>query len=266
MSITAIIPTYNRAEFITRVIESVQNQSYKVDEIIVVDDGSTDNTKEIVSKYKDVIYIYQENRGVSSARNSGIKASSSEYIAFLDSDDIWHEEKIKEQMSLHKSTPHIALSYTDEKWIRGDKEIKKKAHNLKKHHDIFLQSLNNCVIGCSTVMIKRDVLNDIGYFDESMEVCEDYDLWIRVMLKYDVALIEKELITKYAGHEQLSFKYWGMDRWRVRSLEKYTDSEYKDEIIAQIIKKSTILANGAKKRDNKELYNYYTEKIRFYEK
>jgi glycosyltransferase involved in cell wall biosynthesis len=238
-TISTIIPTYNRAEFLPRAIESILNQSLSVDEIIVVDDGSSDNTKDIVSKYP-VTYIYKDNGGVSSTRNMGILSSNSEYITFLDSDDEWHKDKIKEQVEYHNNNPHIQFSHTDEKWIRGDKEIKKKGFNLKKEGYIFKESLFNCTIGASTVMIHRDIFDDIGVFDESLEVCEDYDLWLRVAKKYEIGLIPKELITKYAGHEQLSFKYWGMDRYRIIALQKHIDTidiDDKDAVIEEIVKK-----------------------------
>jgi glycosyltransferase involved in cell wall biosynthesis len=261
-TITAIIPTYNRVEFLPRSIESILNQSHKVDQIIVVDDGSTDNTKDIVSRY-NVEYLYQDNSGVSSARNLGIKHSKSDYIAFLDSDDEWHKDKIKKQVEFHNQNPNIYISHSDEKWIRDNKEIKKKGLNIKKSGHIFLDSIKNCTIGCSTVMIKSSIFDDVGLFDESLEVCEDYDLWLRITHKYEIGLLQEQLTTKYAGHEQLSFKYWGMDRWRVQALEKMIDkkSKYKNEIINEIIDKSKVLANGAKKRDNIETYEYYYNKI-----
>jgi hypothetical protein len=112
-------------------------------------------------------------------------------------------------------------------------------------------------------MIKSSIFDDVELFDESLEVCEDYDLWLRITHKYEIGLLQEQLTTKYAGHEQLSFKYWGMDRWRVQALEKMIDkkSKYKNEIINEIIDKSKVLANGAKKRDNIETYEYYYNKI-----
>lgn len=204
MQISVIIPTFNRAQFTLRAIQSIQTQSIHVNEIIVVDDGSTDNTKKLLTN-ENITYIYQTNQGVSQARNRGIKAAKHNWIAFLDSDDIWHEDKIKEHISLHVNNPDLLASYTAEKWIRNGKVIQLKTHQ-QKEEPTFLNSLSLCKIGVSTFFCHKKIFDDIGLFDENLKVCEDYDLWLRILQKYEIKLIDKQLITKYAGHEnQLSF-------------------------------------------------------------
>lgn len=247
MNITAIIPTYNRAEFILKAIKSIQNQSVHVEQIIVVDDGSTDNTKELL-KHEDITYIYQKNSGVSSARNHGIKEAKHEWLTFLDSDDLWHKDKIKEHISLHVNNPDLLASFSDEKWIRNAKTINKKKH-LKKEEPTFLNSLRICKIGVSTFFAHKSLFEKIGHFDENLKVCEDYDLWLRILKKYKIQLINKELITKQAGHEnQLSFTTPLIDSYRITALQKHINSEYKKEVLKEIEYKMSILENGAKKR------------------
>ncbi len=247
MKISAIIPTYNRASFILQSIKSVQNQTLHVEEIIVVDDGSTDNTKELLKK-ENITYIYQNNRGVSTARNRGIKEAKCEWIAFLDSDDVWHKNKIEEHVSLHVKNPELKASFSDELWIRNGKIVNKKNH-LKKEEPTFLNSLRVCKIGTSTFFVHKTIFEEIGLFDEDLEVCEDYDLWLRILKKYTIKLINKELITKQAGHEnQLSFTTPLIDSYRVKALQKHLDSKYKRDISIEINYKKAILENGAKKR------------------
>ena len=221
MVISVVIPTYNRYTFLKRALTSVFTQTYKPSEVIVIDDGSTDNTSQIKQDFPSIRYFYQQNKGVSSARNLGIKKASYEWIAFLDSDDEWHKDKLKEQVAFHKQNPDILMSYTDEVWIRNGVEVKIPKKFKKLGVDIFKENLEYCNIAPSSVCLHVELLKDVGLFDESLEVCEDYDLWLRILVKYRVGLIDKKLIKKYAGHEdQLSFKHWGMDRFRVESLEK----------------------------------------------
>jgi glycosyltransferase involved in cell wall biosynthesis len=254
MNITVIIPTHNRYNFLKRAISSVQNQTYKPKEIIVVDDGSLDNTSQIQKDFPNITYIYQENRGVSSARNLGIKTAKYEWIAFLDSDDAWHKDKLQFQVDFHKQNIDILMSYTDEKWVRDGVEVKVPKKFRKIGKDAFLENISYCNIAPSATLIHKNLLDKVGVFDESLEVCEDYDLWLRVALEHKIGLIDKKLITKYAGHgDQLSFKHWGMDRFRVVALEKILelskDEDKQSVIKEELIKKYTLLLKGAIKYD-----------------
>jgi glycosyltransferase involved in cell wall biosynthesis len=240
MNISVIIPTYNRAKFLHQTLDAVFHQSFKIDEIIVIDDGSTDDTKKVLEKYP-IKYIYQENKGVSSARNRGINEVKNEWICFLDSDDIWHKDKIKEQIEFHQNNPNIFFSYTDERWFYNHKEIKQNP-NQKKGQTSFINNIDLCRIGASTVMVHRSILDKIGLFDESLKACEDYDLWLRILREFEVGYIDMQLIDKIAGHKgQLSFETVGMDYYRILALQKHLKSEYKDEILQEIEKKKKIL-------------------------
>lgn len=256
---SVIIPTFNRAGFLARAIESVLAQTATPSEIIVVDDGSTDTTKELLQNYPQIIYIYKENGGVSSARNVGVKAAKYEYIAFLDSDDSWHKEKMQLQLECD-----AVVSYTDEVWIREGKEIK-IPKKFRKNSPATLESeIAFCNIAPSSVLIHKKVFDEVGLFDESLEVCEDYDLWLRILLKYNIELVDKKLIKKYAGHsDQLSFKHWGMDRFRVQSLEKLYKLSQDEVIYTTLLSKYKLLIQGFEKRNKKDEVLFYENRIQY---
>ncbi|MFT5660615.1 MAG: glycosyltransferase involved in cell wall biosynthesis [Sulfurimonas sp.] len=266
MNISVVIPTYNRYEFLKRALESVFSQTYLPKEVIIVDDGSTDNTSDIQKNFPNIIYIYQKNRGVSSARNVGIKNAKFEWITFLDSDDTWDERKLEKQRVFHQDNPSVLMSYTDEKWIRNDVEVK-IPKKFKKHGGaIFDKCLSHCIIAPSASILHHSLFERKGLFDESLEVCEDYDLWLRIAFDNEIGLIDEKLITKYAGHEnQLSFKHWGMDRFRVKSLEKFMHTN-KNEIVKDMLhQKYKLLLKGAIKYDKISDIKEYEGRIKLYE-
>lgn len=264
MKISAIIPTFNREEHILNAIKSIQNQTFAVDEIIVIDDGSTDNTKECL-KNENIRYIYQENSGVSSARNRGIKEAKNEWITFLDSDDIWEDSKIENHLNIHKQHPTLLSSYTDEQWINKGKVIKLKAHQ-EKEEPSFLNSLRLCKIGTSTFFCHKSIFTDIGYFDEELTVCEDYDLWLRILKKYAIKFIDKKLTIKHAGHEnQLSFSTKLIDTYRISSLKKHLFSNYHKEVVDELIYKTTLLLKGARKHNNIQIISSYEKELVYFE-
>jgi glycosyltransferase involved in cell wall biosynthesis len=261
--ISVIIPTYNRASFLGEAIQSVLNQDYFVRngpssfELLVIDDGSTDNTKEIVRSFANKIrYYFQEHKGVSAARNLGFDLARGDYIAFLDSDDLWKKEKISIQMSFMKAFPKAKVCYTEEIWKRQGVFVNPKKKHRKYSGWIFDRVLPLCLISLSSALFKREVFEDVGKFDEELLACEDYDFGLRLALNYAVYFLPKSLIIKRGGHsDQLSRKYWGMDRFRVKALEKVLDLDltpYQEMLVRQEIeKKCQILATGFRKRDNK---------------
>ena len=265
MHISVVIPTYNRYDYLKEALTSVFTQTYLPYEVIVVDDGSTDATEQVQKDFPNIKYIYQKNSGVSSARNLGISMTSSEWIAFLDSDDRWHSDKLQTQVLFHKKNPQFLMSYTDEIWIRDFKEVKIPKKFRKIGKNIFLENLSYCNIAPSSSLIHKKLFLKIGLFDENLEVCEDYDLWLRILLYHNIAFISEKLLYKYAGHEnQLSFKHWGMDRFRVRTLEKIlsiADREKKELIKEELITKYTLLKKGALKYDKISEINEYTKKL-----
>lgn len=254
-NISAIIPIYNRANLVGRALDSVLAQSIAPQEIIVVDDGSTDGVETLLREnYPAVKYIRQENRGPSAARNTGIKAARGEWLAFLDSDDEWLPRKLEQQVAALKNNPQMKICYTNEIWIRNGRRVNQKKRHAKYGGYIYRQCLPLCIISPSSVIIHKDVFDEAGMFDESLPVCEDYDLWLRICSHWPVLYIDEPLITKYGGHDdQLSRKYWGMDRFRIKALEKMLlsdklDKENRQATIQMILQKIKVLKSGAIKR------------------
>ncbi|MDE2222744.1 MAG: glycosyltransferase family 2 protein [Candidatus Omnitrophica bacterium] len=197
-TVSVIIPAYNAAAFIAQTIESVLAQTYKNIEVIAVDDGSTDNTRQVTAQYKSVRYIYKKNGGPASARNTGIETSKGDYLAFLDADDIWEREKISRQIDCFKNNPALGLVYTAVNVIdeQGNFVRPKFSGNLSGRAFNGLFRKNH--LTASAVMIKKSCLVDAGKFDEDLEIIsvEDYDLWLRVTALYEIACVNEPL-TKY---------------------------------------------------------------------
>ncbi len=262
--VSVIIPTYNREKFISECVQSVLAQTLPAREIIIVDDGSTDATYNILrdlgfnslSTKKTVLrYFFQQNRGVSSARNLGIKEARSEYIALLDSDDLWLKSKLDRQVSAFQNdTQSSRLCHTDEIWIRNGVRVNQHKKHKKHGGNVFQSCLKLCCISPSSAMMHRSVFEDFGFFDEDLPACEDYDFWLRYSAKEDVNFIDEPLIIKKGGHsDQLSGAHWGMDRFRIYSIEKILKEPdltlvHKTEAIYEVILKLEILINGSQKR------------------
>lgn len=268
--VSVIIPTYNRSELAKEAIDSVLNQTFKDFELLIVDDGSTDDTKTVVSQYGSKLSYYLiGHKGVSAARNFGIEKSCGEYITFLDSDDLWEKDKLKEQMQFFDKNPEAKICYTDEIWFRDDIRVNPRKKHYKPSGDVFLEMLPLCRISASSVMFKREIIDDVGVFDENLPVCEDYDLWLRMSLKYPIYFIDMPLIIKRNGlGENLSQMYWGMDRFRIRSLQKILKMElddiYRKEVIKELLVKLNILCNGSWKRGRMLQFLKYFSKYLYF--
>lgn len=264
-AVSVIIPTYNRAALLQEAIDSVLAQTYRDYELLVVDDGSTDQTRRLVESCgARVRYLFQANRGVSSARNLGIASSSGAYLAFLDSDDLWLPQKLEQQMQMLEHAPQIPLCHTEEIWIRRGVRIYPKKKHKKYAGYIFPYCLPLCVISPSSVVIRRSLFDAVGDFDETLPACEDYDLWLRITKDHPVHFIETPLLIKRGGHaDQLSQKYWGIDRFRIQALEKLLHSqqlsrEQYDQTLQELRKKCAIMATGCFKRQKLEEGRYYS--------
>ncbi len=198
--VSVIIPTYNRTQYICEAVDSVLAQTYRNIEVIVVDDGSTDNTEEILSQYDSKIkYVFQNNAGPSAARNNGIKQARGDLLAFLDSDDIWFPEKLERQIQLMKQSRNTGLVSCGSYIINVSGEITaspiiKKNHENKK---LFLKELmvHNVVSGGgSAALIKKKCFEELGLFSENLWIGEDWDMWIRIAKHYDIRFVEEPLI------------------------------------------------------------------------
>ncbi len=253
MKISVIIPAYNRVSTLARAIDSVLEQSYRADEIIVVDDGSSDATSEVAKVYSEVILLRQKNMGVSSARNNGVMMASNEWIAFLDADDAWHTKKLAFQVAYHQKNPGSKCLYTDEVWMSGERELPLPKKYQKPETLRFEEALGFSNIATSSVLMEKKFFERLGGFDESLEVCEDYDLWLRVLREEKIDLVPQKLTYRYVGgSDHLSMKYSEMDRFRVKALEKHLESPFDGAVRKELIRKYTLLSEGAKKQKNED--------------
>ena len=272
--ISVVIPTLNRINTLQRALDSVINQTYKPAEIIVVDNGSSDGTLKFLREQYPKITILTENKiGVSSARNKGIKKSINQWIALLDSDDAWHPRKLEIQTSmLDSALKEYNLIHTDEVWFRNNKHINQMKKHKKQGGYIFERCLSLCCISPSSVLFKKNILDKVGLFDESLPVCEDYDMWLKICSSEEVLFAKDKLTYKYGGHkDQLSKSYWGMDRFRIKSIEniiKKFDLTYnqKKQAKKELIKKLKIIINGAFKRNNLSIVNEFSTKLEYWDK
>lgn len=201
---SVIIPAYNCEKFIAETIESVFNQTYLDFEIIVIDDGSTDRTKSLINQYLSdkIIYIFQENQGVSIARNRGIDIAKGEYIAFLDCDDLWLPEKLEKQLELLEKKPQIALVFSDCYIIDSAGSILRRSFDKGNppRGEVFNELFMENFIPLPTVVIRKKVFERIGGFDARFSIAADYHLLLRVAESFKIDFIDTPL-AKYRIHQ-----------------------------------------------------------------
>ena len=252
--VSVVLPTYNRCGFLGQAIDSVLNQTCPADELIVVDDGSTDGTSDLLAGYADrITVIRQDNKGVSAARNAGIRQSNGTFIALLDSDDYWLSEKLEAQLAFFKSCPDAVICQTEETWIRNGKRINPKKRHQKFSGMIFEKTLPLCLVSPSAVMIRKGLFEEVGLFDESLPACEDYDMWLRISWKYPIHLIDTPLVVKRGGHGDQLSSMAELDKYRIQALEKIlkqgclSPSQHQ-AAMDMLTQKCAIYANGCRKR------------------
>jgi len=254
---------------VSRAIFSVLAQDIQDFHLIVVDDGSTDETPERLAAFGDRIRHVRHpyNKGVSAARNTGIRLADSPYVAFLDSDDLWRKEKLKEQIRFFEENPSAVACQTEETWIRHGQRVNPKRRHAKPSGDIFVPSLRLCLVSPSAVMVKRDLLDEVGLFDESLPACEDFDLWLRIAILHPIHLLVKPLVIKVGGHADQLSRCWGLDRFRIQSLVKLLSNPLLDEerrlfVLDELARKCRIYGNGCLKRGKTEEGAFYLEMSR----
>ena len=270
MRVSVVIPTYNRADFVREAIASVLRQDYPDIEIIVVDDGSRDGTAAVVSQFGPTVqYLWQENRGVSAARNRGVAVSTGVLIAFLDSDDLWLPNKVAAQVACFEAHAAAQACHTDEMWIRRGVRVNERRSHRKQGGWQFLASLPRCVISPSAIMVRRALWDRLGGFDESLPACEDYDLWLRLTAVVPVSFLPERLVVKRGGHaDQLSRRTPVLDRYRIKALEKALatslPAEHRRAVLEQLAAKCRIVAQGARKRQHADRWACYAAKEQQY--
>lgn len=197
MLVSVVIPTYNSSLSLTHALKSVVGQTYKEFEIIVIDDGSIDNTEEVVRNFPfPILYLKVPNGGPAKARNIGIKNSQGDFVAFLDADDLWLPRKLEAQIKAFDADPELMLVFTEDLFLKNDKLIKKPFSKKQRLmcgnvvKNIFLFSY----VGTPTVMVRRSIFEEVGYFEEDMLIAEDDNLWLRIASKYKISLLDEVLV------------------------------------------------------------------------
>jgi glycosyltransferase involved in cell wall biosynthesis len=268
MSISVIIPTYNRATFLERAIDSVFRQTRAPDELIIVDDGSVDETRLRVARLEarapfPIRYLYQENRGAAAARNRGIREASCGLICFLDSDDRFEPEKLSLQSAALQESSCL-VSHTRETWYRRGRLLNQKKKHQPRGGVIFADCLKMCVVGMSTVMARKELFDLCGLFDERLPCCEDYDFWLRVSVREEFLLVPHPLTVKEGGRkDQLSVIHrQGMDRYRIMSIISLLDGNTLSEVqrrlaVSELRRKCMIYGNGCRKHGRADEGEFY---------
>ena len=310
-SLSVIIPTYNRAWILKEAIDSVLAQDFRDFEIVVVDDGSSDNTPEILESYQQTLTarrttitaehghpaisssnrnstatkgtgrrkeavslarraeplqqicaVRQGHRGVSAARNAGLARATGRLITFLDSDDLWLPGKLSAQVAFFNAHPDALICQTEEIWIKNGIRVNPKKRHKKYSGMIFERCLELCIVSPSAVMMRRCLFDKIGGFDETLPVCEDYDLWLRVACRFPVYLIETPFVIKRGGHPDQLSRTPCMDRFRIHVLKKILETDLLSSrqycaADAALKKKCAIYAAGCLKRGRVQEANYY---------
>lgn len=274
----AIIPTFNRATLLPRAIRSVFKQTHRPQELWVVDDASHDGSREIIlSLFSEApeglqcfYHRFEENRGVSCARNFAAEATQCDWLAFLDSDDEWLPKRLQLQHQLLEKNWH-PLVHGNECWYRKGEFVNQKKIHQKGGGDQFIRALELCIISPSASLVDRKTFWQCGGFDTQFVVCEDYDLWLKLTLQFNVGFVEETIINKFGGHsDQLSGAFKAMDRWRVESmlnlrthyipthkLESYFTPEKESALYREVSRKSEILSLGFAKHGDQEQSEYF---------
>ena len=253
--VSVILPTYNRSTWVTEAVSSVLAQTFRDFELLVVDDGSVDTTLETLAPFSGQIKVLplENQRGVSAARTAGINAALGDWLAFLDSDDLWLKDKLARQAAFLRENPDLLICQTDEIWLRNGVRVNPPRTHRKVGGDIFLPSLERCLVSPSAVMLHRRLLDEVGLFDETLPAAEDYDLWLRVAWRYEVGLLPEPLVVKRGGHGDQLSRQRGLDRWRIQALVKLLQEPglpepYRKAAELTLARKCVIYAQGCEKR------------------
>lgn len=256
--ISVVIPTWNRAERLMGAVQSVLEQTVSPRELIVVDDGSTDDTlARLVTIDDERLRVVEiAHSGVSAARNRGVEAALGSWLAFLDSDDRWQAEKLARQVE-EANRSGLPLVHSDEIWIRRGVRVNPKRYHQKRGGRIYRHCLPRCCISPSAALVRRDVYESLGGFDEALPACEDYDLWLRLCARHEVAFVNEPLVIKHGGHDDQLSAQPALDRYRIRALVKVLEDDDANDLLTEdergatvrtLRKKVRVYCKGARRR------------------
>ncbi len=233
--ISVVIPTYNRANTILNSINSVLNQTYEDLELIIVDDCSSDNTQEVVESIGDSRIRYhklEQNSGACHARNVGILMANGQYVAFQDSDDIWFENKLSEQVKAFDKNPDADMVFCSFRRDYGLNRVVPDPSNLNTSGKIFHTLIKKNFISTITILCKKDVLEALGGFDESLPAMQDWELSLRIACSYNIYHLKMVLAEAMISPDSISSKkarvVTAMERVLSKHIDKLSDSEIKD--------------------------------------
>ena len=256
--VSVIIPTYNRAALVAEAVASVLAQTWRDFEVLVVDDGSTDDTAAALAPFAgQVTVLRRPSRG-------GVSAARGQWLAFLDSDDLWLPEKLSRQWAFLDAPPGLRLCQTEETWVRRGVRVNQPRTHRKIGGRIFYQSLERCLVSPSAVLLHRRLIEEHGGFDENLPAAEDYDLWLRLSWRYEVGLVPEPLIIKRSGHADQLSAQWGLDRHRIRALVKLVAEPDLPPLYAVAARrvlaaKCAIYAQGCEKRGKLAEAQFYRD-------
>ncbi len=274
--VSVVIPTYNRRRMLRDAVSSVIAQRGVALELIIVDNSSTDGTWEdlhsgelarVIAAAPCNCRVHAERtprRGPAAARNCGAALARGGYLAFLDSDDLWAPHKAGHQLAYMETHREFPLSQTQECWIRGGRRVNPGLRHKKKAGDIFEASLRTCLVSPSAAMMRTELFHEMGGFDEELQACEDYDLWLRILCRHQAGLLDEPLVTRRAGHpDQLSATVAALDRYRIRALVKLLAggrlTVRRRLAVAEVLaEKCAIYAKGLLPRGRQDEFNFYS--------
>jgi len=258
--VSVVIPTRDRAELVRRAVDSVLAQTHAALDVVVVDDGSVDDTRAKLDQVRDPrlrVLAHDRPRGVSAARNTGLAAARGDYLALLDSDDAWLPAKVERLLGFARQRGY-AICQNQEIWMRGGRRVNPGLAQRKMDGCFFEAALERCLVSPSSVLFTRGFLETVGGFDESLPACEDYDLWLRGLLRYPVGLLDEWLTVRYGGRsDQLSASFVGMDLFRIRSMVQLLGRPdvtdwHRDCIKKELQRKAALYVRGCLKNDRPE--------------
>jgi glycosyltransferase involved in cell wall biosynthesis len=264
--ISVVIPTHNRRAMLREALASVAAQRNASFEVIVVDDGSADGTWDDLRAQTDLLRaIRTAHRGPAAARNCGIAIARGRLIAFLDSDDLWMPEKLARQSLFMRNNSGCAISQTGESWLRNGRRVNPGRRHRKRAGDIFAAALRTCLVSPSAAILRRELLDEVGGFDEDLAACEDYDLWLRILARHQVGLLDEPLVVRRAGHPgQLSTSVVALDRFRILALAKLLadaslGTAMRTEAAEVMAEKSRVYSQGLTRRGRHDDAVFFAE-------
>ena len=241
MLVSIIMPVYNGMPFLKEAVDSVFKQTYKEFELIVINDGSSDGSLRFLEETKKrakerLKIINQTNRGQVVAKNNGIKVAQGDFIAFLDSDDVWDKEKLTVQMEFFKKHPTLFLCYTEAFLIdENSKKIGYRSVNSLYKGRCFDLLIKRNNITASSVVLKRKCIDTVGKFDETLNCCENWDLWLRISKFFEIGYIKKPLTSYRIHSSHMSNKRSKMLMGRIEVIKKHclglSKKEYKNALL-----------------------------------